>query len=91
MTEADLAILKSNIGRSVRIETVDGERMIAKTISVFDEESDADIFYELVSTSHPELYPRRGRAGGYSLPLKDIASVAAMMEPGKLSSQQSVE
>ena len=75
MTETELRLLKSSIDKRVQIETSDGERMIAKVISVFDEESDADIFYELVSTSHPDLYARKERVGGYSLPLKDIVSV----------------
>jgi len=75
VTESELRLLKSSIDKRVQIETLDGERMVAKVISVFDEESDADVFYELVSTSHPDQYRRIARVGGYSLPLKDIASV----------------
>jgi hypothetical protein len=76
MTQADLDTLKSNIDRRVKIETVDGEQLIAKVISVFSEESDADMFFELISTSRPELYKKTGQVGGYSLPLKDIISVS---------------
>ena len=77
MTQADLETLKSNIDGRVKIETVDGEQLIAKVISVFSEESDADMFFELVSTSRPDLYAKTEHVGGYSLPLKDIASVSA--------------
>ena len=77
MTSADLNTLKSNIDKRVQIETADGEQLIAKVISAFFEESDADVFFELVSTSRPELYAKTEQAGGYSLPLKDIASVSA--------------
>lgn len=77
MTQADLDTLKSNIDRRVKIETVDGEQLIAKVISVFAEESDADMFFELVSTSRPELYKTGEKIGGYSIPLKDIASVSS--------------
>jgi hypothetical protein len=52
--------------------------MTAKVISVFDEESDADMFYELISSSKPDLYPRKEQVCGYSLPLKDIVSVRAV-------------
>jgi hypothetical protein len=76
MTDADLDTLKSNIDKPVQIRTVDGEQLVAKVISVFAEESDADMFFELVSTSRPELYAKTERVGGYSLPLKDIASVS---------------
>ena len=75
MIEGELRLLKSSIDQRVQIETSDGERMIAKVIYIFDEGSDADIFYELVSTSHPGLYPRKKWVGGYSLPLRDIVSV----------------
>jgi hypothetical protein len=75
VTDTELLLLKSSIDKRVQIETSDGERMIAKVISVFDEESDGDIFYELVSTSQPDLYARKERVGGYSLLLKDIVSV----------------
>lgn len=77
MTQTDLDTLKSNIGRRVKIETVDGEQLIAKVISLFAEESDADMFFELVSTSRSDLYAKTEQVGGYSLPLKDIASVSA--------------
>jgi hypothetical protein len=77
MTETDINTLKSNIDRRVKIKTIDGDYLVAKILSVFAEESDADMFFELVSTSRPELYKRTGQVGGYSIPLNDIVSVSA--------------
>ena len=76
MTEADLVRLKSNIGKIVEIETTDGARDLVRVVSVFDGEDDPDMFYELVSTSRPDLYPRIAEKSiGYSLPLESIVSV----------------
>jgi len=81
MTEADLVCLKSSIDKVVVIETIDGERLLAKVVSVFDREDDPDMFYELVSTSRPNLYPRMTEKCGYSLPLENILAVRTP-EPG---------
>ena len=41
MTEAEIQLLKEKLDKTVEIETDDGERLIAKVISVFyDEEYD---------------------------------------------------
>ena len=80
MEKPDLEILQSNIDKHVQITTVDGEQMIAKLISVFAEESDPDIFFELVSSSHPHLYAQKDNLGGYSLPLADIFSVRSISD-----------
>ena len=42
MTESDLAYLKSRVDKLVSIETTTGEHLIAKVISVFDGEDNAD-------------------------------------------------
>jgi hypothetical protein len=76
MTESDLAYLKSRVDKLVSIETTTGEHLIAKVISVFDGEDNADLFYELVSTSTPDSYVGN-QNGGYSLPLSEITSVKA--------------
>jgi hypothetical protein len=75
MTEADLTCLKSNVDKLVEIETINGERLTAKVISVFDGEDNADVFYHLILSSKPELYTRQSEACGYSLPLDEIISV----------------
>ena len=76
MTESDLAYLKSRVDKLVSIETTTGEHLIAKVISVFDGEDNADLFYELVSTSTPDAYIGNQNCG-YSLPLSEIISVKA--------------
>ncbi len=73
MTKADLERLKSKIGQLVEIETKGGERLLIKVISVFDEESDPNIFFWDV-TSDPAK-PNSKQTQGYSLPLEDIVSV----------------
>lgn len=79
MEKTNVEILKLNIDKRVEITTVNGEQMVAKLISVFAEESDPDIFFELVSTSHPQLYPQKENLGGYSLPIAEIASVRSIL------------
>jgi hypothetical protein len=76
MTESDLAYLKSRVDKLVSIETTTGEHLIAKVISVFDGEDNADLFYEVVSTSTPDAYSGNQNSG-YSLPLSEIISVKA--------------
>ena len=75
MTEADLARLKSSVDKLVEIETAEGERLTAKVIWVFDGEDNAEVFYELVSTSKPESHIKQLQAGGYALSLNEIVSV----------------
>jgi hypothetical protein len=77
MTESDLAYLKSRVDKLVSIETTDGEHLIAKVISVFDGEDNADLFYELVSTSTPDAYSGNDQIGRYSLLPSEIISVKA--------------
>jgi hypothetical protein len=74
MTEADLLCLKSSKDRPVEIETVCGERLTAKVLYVFEDDN-AEVLYELISSSTPELYTRHSDAGGYSLRLADIICV----------------
>ena len=83
MTDADIICLKSKIDKAVEIETVNGERLTAKVIWVFDEEDNAEVFYELISSSKPELYTRQSEVGGYSIPLTEIASVRPAAQPCK--------
>ena len=72
MTPEELERLKSNVGRVVEIETQNGERILIKPISVFDEESDPDIFFwEVTSPEKPDSEQTKA----CSLPLSEIASV----------------
>ena len=73
MTETDLECLKSHIDQHVEIVTRNGERLLIKVISVFDRESDPDVFFWDV-TSEPGK-PDSEQAQGCSLPLAEIVSV----------------
>lgn len=78
MTPTELLILKSSGDRLLRLTTIDGEELIVKVISVFDKDSDPDLFYKLISPNRPALYVHRETAGDYSIPLDKIASVSAL-------------
>ncbi len=73
MTQADLEFLKSNIGKLVEIETQEGDRRLIKPISVFDQESDPDVFFWDV-TSDPAK-PDSEQTEGYGLALAEIVCV----------------
>jgi hypothetical protein len=73
MTETDLECLKSHIDQRVEIVTRNGERLLIKVISVFDEQSDPDIFFWDL-TSNPEMLNSE-HSQGYSLPFAEIVSV----------------
>ena len=73
MTQADLECHRSNVGQLVEIETQKGERLLIKPISVFDKESDPDIFFWDV-TSDPAK-PDSEQTQGCALPLSEIVSV----------------
>jgi len=75
MTAEELLLLKSGIDKPIGISTREGEDLTVRVISVFDQESDPDLFYELISTSRPELYVQRDGVGGYSISLESIVSV----------------
>lgn len=74
MTDSELECLKSHVDRPVEIETKGGEHLLVKVIAVFDQESDPDVFFDLVS-SESDLSSPNNLAGGYSLPLADIIAV----------------
>jgi hypothetical protein len=74
MTDSELECLKSHIDRHVEIDTKNGERLLIKVISVFDQEFDPDVFFDVVPTENDPT-PEGKAVGGYSLPLADILSV----------------
>jgi hypothetical protein len=73
MTQSDLECLKANINRVVQIETQKGECLLINVISVFDQESDPDVFF-LDVTADPGQ-KNFEKTPGYSLPLHEIVSV----------------
>lgn len=73
MTDSDLECLKMNIDQVVEIETLSGDRLLAKVIYVFDQESDPDVFLWDVTSDADK--PNSQQTRGYGLPLCEIASV----------------
>jgi hypothetical protein len=74
MTDSELECLKSHLDRHVEIDTRDGEHLLIKVISVFDQESEPDVFFDLVPSEDDPGTPNK-LTGGYSLPLAEITSV----------------
>jgi len=74
MTAGDLALLKSRIDEVVVLETVQGERIFAKPLVVFDEGDTPDVFYLEVEPGPDDTYIGKGTAG-YSVLLSDIVAV----------------
>jgi hypothetical protein len=77
MNDAEVQCLKDCIDKVVEIETIDGEQLVARVISVFSdaEYDEHELFYEMLSTNMPEAYKHLGNAGGYALDFGKIASV----------------
>jgi hypothetical protein len=73
VTQADLDCLKTHIDQVVEIETQKGERLLINVISVFDEESDPDVFFhDVTADPNQESFER---TPGYGLPLREITAV----------------
>jgi hypothetical protein len=72
MTSAQLELLKAHMNRLVEISTSTGERLIIRPISVFDEDTDPDVFFDDFTTN-PEMKSKPEK--GFSMPLVDIDSV----------------
>ena len=77
MTEAEIQCLKDNIDKAVEIETVDGERLIARILFVThcEEYDEHDVLYEMISSNTPEFYARHPDSGGFVLDFGRILSV----------------
>jgi hypothetical protein len=78
MTESDIQCLKMNIGKVVEIQTIDGEHLTARIISVFDEEDQPDVFYEVLTSNTMDWYLDHADSGGFALALDRIVSAKAV-------------
>jgi hypothetical protein len=72
VTESDLVFLKSHVDQQVEIDTRSGEHLRIKVISVFDGESDPDVFFDVIAVGSERA---EGSGSGCSLPLNEIISV----------------
>jgi hypothetical protein len=77
MTESEIQCLKDNIDKTVEIETVYGERLIAKVLFVThsEEYDEHDLLYQMVSTNLPGFYVNHKDSGGFVLDFDHIISV----------------
>jgi len=77
MTEPEIQCLKDNIDKSVEIETVDGERLIAKVLVVIHDQNydEHEVVYKVVSSNMPEIYSQHKNSGGFVLDFDKIQSV----------------
>ena len=82
MTQSDLECLKTHIDKVIEIETQAGERLLISVISVFDHESNPDVFfYDVTSNPHKQDLDR---CAGWALQLDEIVSVKEYaMEGGR--------
>ena len=80
MTDAELEFLKENVDRHVEIDTKGGEHLRVKVLFVFDQESDPDVFFDVIPLEN-DTTPGGKPTGGYSLPLADILAVRAVPLP----------
>jgi len=87
MNANDLETLKTNIDRMVKIDTFDGESLLAKVVLVSEE--DQDVIYELVSTSRESQYEKFDEQPAYRIAFQDIKSVQALSALSKTDSATS--
>jgi hypothetical protein len=74
MTDTERAFLKSQIDGVVVLETIQGDRLLAKILFVFDEGETPDLFCLEVEPTPDGSYIEKGTTG-HSILLSDIASV----------------
>jgi hypothetical protein len=74
MTDTERAALQSQIDQVVVLETIQGDRLLAKILFVFDEGETPDLFCLEVEPTPDGSYIEKGTTG-HSILLSDIASV----------------
>ena len=74
MTDTERAFLKSQIDQVVILETVQGERILARVLFVFDGEDTPDVFFNEVELGPNGMYVEKG-SNGYSILLSEILTV----------------
>lgn len=80
MTADERALLPSLIDKVVALETVQGDRMLAQVLIVFDEGETPDLFCVEVEPGPDGAWVRRENAG-HSILLDDIVRVTPQVEP----------
>ena len=73
MTEADLTFLKSQIDTPVVIETIHGDRFVARVLIIFDEGDTPDLFCLPLELGPDRTYIQKN-PNGLSILLSDITA-----------------
>ncbi len=74
MTDTERAALQSQIDQVVVLETIQGDRLLAKILFVFDEGETPDLFCLEVEPTPDGSYIEKGTTG-HSILLSDILTV----------------
>ena len=74
MTDTERAFLKSQIDGVVVLETIQGDRLLAKILFIFDEGDTPDLFCLEVEPAPDGSYIEKGTTG-HSILLSDILTV----------------
>ena len=84
MTEPEIEILKDSIGKTVEIETVDEEHLIAGVLFVTHDEEyeEHDVLYGVVSSNLIGSYEHLDDSNGYTLDFGNTLSVRPYSELG---------
>lgn len=87
MVESEIECLKANVDKLVDLETTDGELIVAKVLNVFhdDEDDEHELFFEVVSSSAPQLYADSKASRTFAMDFEYIFSVkphSAGPDPG---------
>ena len=83
MTQNDLQLLKASIDQIVKITCSDGEILVAKVLSVSEEEE--DVIYDLVKTTRDEHYEKRDVQPAYLIHFRSITRVEPYSNPDESS------
>jgi hypothetical protein len=77
VTEPEIQYLKTNVNKTVEIETDEGELLVAKVLFVThdDDFDEHELLYQVLASSTPEFYERFKNTPSLALDFKNILSV----------------
>ena len=80
MNDADLQLLKTNVGQRVILRCADGEVILAEIHSVSEE--DRDVIYDVVSSNRPGNSGKNANGPAYLLSFSELDSVELPVQEG---------
>jgi hypothetical protein len=69
MRKSDIELLRTSVGKVIRVHCRDGELFVGKAVSVSEEEQ--DLIYELISTSRESQYEKADQQPAYMIKFDD--------------------